>query len=170
MRRFRRRLFLGSGLAWVVSAFASSRAAPRQSRSLSELTLKAYVDVLIPADEMTPSASALRVDEQLLTAGKDNLNYRRLLDLGLDWLNTQSRADFGGSFSDISEEKRDAVVRQAATAAYGTLPRVFFERTRADAFSFYYSRPESWRGIAYYRGPPQPLGLLDYARPPRKQP
>ena len=153
----------------MVSAAAPSRAASRQSPPLADLTLKAYVDALIPADETTPSGTALDVDKQLLIVAKRNRSYLRLLELGLDWLNTQSRTDFGGSFPELNEGKREAIVRQAAAATYGTLPRVFFERTRADAFSFYYSRPESWRGIAYYRGPPQPLGFLDYAKPPRKQ-
>ena len=58
-------------------------------------------------------------------------------------------------------------MRQAAAAANNTLPRVFFERTRGDAFFHYYGHPESWRGITYYRGPPQPLGFLDYDQPPR---
>ena len=153
----------------MFSALAPSRAAPRQSPPLAELALGAYVDVLIPSDETTPSASALGVDKQLLIVAQGKRAYQRLLELGLDWLNTQSRTDFGGNFADIDEGKREAVVRQAAAAAYNTLPRVFFERTRADAFSFYYSHPESWRGIAYYRGPPQPLGFLDYTKPPRKQ-
>lgn len=153
----------------MFSALAPSRAAPGHSPSLSDLTLKAYVDVLIPADEMTPSGSGLGVDKQLLIVANSKPPYQRLLDLGLDWLNNKSLADFGRSYPDLDEGKREAIVRQAAAAAYNTLPRVFFERTRIDAFSFYYSRPESWRGIAYYRGSPQPLGFLDYAKPPRKQ-
>lgn len=169
MRQGRRRFFIGSGLAWLLSRVTPSRAAAQRSPALADATLKAFVDVLIPSDEITPSASALDVDKQLLTVAKAKRAYQRLLEQGLDWLNTQSQADFGGNFPELSEGKREAIVRQAAAAAYNTLPRVFFERTRADAFSFYYSRPESWRGIAYYRGPPQPMGFMDYAKPPRKQ-
>ena len=169
MRQGRRRFFIGSGFAWLLSRVTPSRSAGQRSAALEEATLRAFVDLLIPADEITPSASALGVDKQLLTVANGKPAYQRLLELGLDWLNTQSRADFGGNFPELDEGKRETIVRQAAAAAYNSLPRVFFERTRADAFSFYYSRPESWRGIAYYRGPPQPLGFMDYARAPRKQ-
>ena len=169
MRQGRRRFFIGSGLGWLLSRVTPSRATAQRSAALADATLKAFVDVLIPSDEIAPSASALGVDKQLLTVAKGKRAYQRLLELGLDWLNTQSRSDFGGNFPELNAGKREAIVRQAATAAYTSLPRVFFERTRADAFSFYYSRPESWGGIAYYRGPPQPLGFTDYAKPPRKQ-
>jgi Gluconate 2-dehydrogenase subunit 3 len=152
----------------MLSRVGPLRAATPQSPTHTGFTLKAYVDVLIPADE-TPSASALDVDKQLQTVAKGKPDYQRLLELGLDWLNARAQSSFGANFPDLNEEKREAVVRQAAAAPYNTLPRVFFERTRADALYFYYSRPESWRGIAYYRGPPQPLGFLDYAERPRKQ-
>jgi hypothetical protein len=87
--------------------------------------------------------------------------------LGLEWLNKQARAGYGRDFPLLDEGSREEVVRQAEAAGYDTLPRVFFERTRADAFFHYYGRPESWRGMAHYRGPPQPLGFMDYAQPPR---
>jgi hypothetical protein len=94
-------------------------------------------------------------------------DYHRLLERGLDWLNTQAQFKHGRNFAQLDEPSRDAIVGQAATAGYGTLPRVFFEQTRADAFFHYYGHPESWRGIVQYRGPTQPLGFLDYAQPPR---
>ena len=152
---------------WVLSRVVPSRAASLQSPRLADSTLRAYVDVLIPADE-TPSATALDVDKQILVVARGHRNYQRLLDLGLDWLNMQARAKHGRNFPELAEGDREAVVRQAADAPNKTLPRIFFERTRADAFHFYYGRPESWRGIAHYRGPPQPLGFMDYAEPPRK--
>jgi hypothetical protein len=89
------------------------------------------------------------------------------LSFGLDWLNKQARAGYGLDFPALDEGGRDAIVRQAAAAGLDSLPRVFFERTRADAFFHYYGRPESWRGMAHYRGPPQPLGFMDYTQPPR---
>ena len=146
---------------------APARAAALQPPPLAGLTLKAYVDVLIPEDE-TPSGTALGVDQQLLIVAKGKLAYQQLLELGLEWLNTRAQADYRGNFADLDEEKKETIVRQAAAAPDNTRPRVFFERTRADAFYFYYSRPESWRGIAYYRGPTQPLGFMDYADAPRK--
>lgn len=166
MRKARRRFVIGSALACVLSGVAPSRAASGPSLALAEATLRAYVDVLLPADE-TPSGTALGVDVRLLAVAKQREDYRRLLDWGLDWLNGQARAHYRRDFPELGEAEREAVVRRAAAGGYGTPARVFFERTRADAFTHYYARPESWRGIVQYRGPPQPLGFADYAEPPR---
>lgn len=169
MRETRRRFFVGSALIWALSRVAHSRAAmPRSSASHADATLAAYVDVLIPADQ-TPSGTALGVEKQLLAAASERHDYQRLLGWGLDWLNDQAQARYGRSFAESDESSRDAIVAQAAEAAYNTSPRLFFEWTRTKAFFYYYARPESWRGITQYRGPTQPVGFLDYALPPRTQ-
>ena len=54
MRVTRRRFFVGSALGWVLSRMRPSSAASLQLPPLADTTLRAYVDVLIPADE-TPS-------------------------------------------------------------------------------------------------------------------
>ena len=166
MRQARRRFFIGSALVGALCRIAPSFAAAPPLPRLADATLGAYVDALIPADE-TPSASALGVDKQLLAAAAGAPGHRRLLDAGLDWLNTRSRARYARPFPELDERGREAIVGEAAAAGYGTLPRVFFERTRAAAFFHYYGRPESWRDMAQYRGPPQPLGYMDYTQPPR---
>lgn len=167
----RRRFFVGSALGGALSWMRPARAAPVASVESfappvrADATLRAYVDVLIPADE-TPSGTALGVDSKLLAAAKRQSDYQRLLDLGLDWLNRQARAGFGRDFPSLGEGEQQELVSQAAAAGHDTLPRVFFEWTRADAFFHYYGRPESWRGIRHYRGPPQPLGYLDHTEKP----
>ena len=166
MRQARRRLFIGSALVGALCRITPSFAAAPPSPRLADATLGAYVDVLIPADE-TPSATALGVDKQLLATAAGVRGQQRLLDAGIDWLNTRSRARYARPFPELDERGREAIVGEAAAAGFGTLPRVFFERTRAAAFFHYYGRPESWRGIAHYRGPPQPLGFPDHAEPPR---
>lgn len=171
MRLARRRFFFSSALGWLLAKLLPARAGPVLGSSppaptAGDAALRAYVDTLIPADE-TPSGSALGVDEQLRVVASAQPNYRRLLESGLAWLNRQSRADFGRDFVELDENEREAVVSQAAAADFRTLPREFFERTRADAFFHYYGRPESWPGIRYYHGPPQPLGFMDYTEPPR---
>lgn len=165
MRQARRRFLIGSALVGTFSRMAPSLAAT-PSAEIADATLRAYVDVLIPADE-TPGATALGVDKQLLATGARERGHQRLLEAGVDWLNTRARARYGRAFPELDEPGREAIVGDAAAAAFGTLPRVFFERTRAAAFFHYYGRPESWRGMAHYRGPPQPLGFPDYTEPPR---
>ena len=147
MQLTRRRLFIGFALGWVLSRVLPARAASPWPSQLAESTLRIYVDVLIPADE-TPSGTALDVDRQLLLVAMGQRDYLRLLEQGLDWLNRRAR--------------------EKASGRHNTLARVFFERTRADAFFHYYGRPESWPGIARYSGPPQPSGFMDYMLPPDK--
>lgn len=172
MRLTRRRFFVWPALGWAVSRVLPAHAEPIIDTTPfallapAEATLRAYVEVLIPADE-TPSGTALGVDKQLRVVAKGQRDYERLLDLGLAWLNRQARSNYGRNFPELDESGREAVVARAAAADYMTLPRVFFERTRADAFFHYYGRPESWRGMRHYRGPPQPLGFMDYTQAPR---
>jgi hypothetical protein len=166
MRKARRRFVIGSTLACVFAGVPPARGAPGPASALAAATLRAYVDTLLPADE-TPSGTALGVDERLLALARQRQDYRRLLDWGLDWLNAQARSRYDRDFPQLDEAGRDALLRIAAASAYGTAPRVFFERSRADAMTRYYARPESWPGIVQYRGPPQPLGFADYAQPPR---
>jgi hypothetical protein len=129
-------------------------------------TVRAYVDTLIPADD-TPSGSMLGVDARLRGVTRGQPDYRRLVELGLGWLNAQARASFGRDFVQLDAAGRETVVGRAASSAFDTLPRLFFERTRATAYFFYYGQPASWRGMRGYRGPPQPQGFVDYAKPPR---
>jgi hypothetical protein len=165
MQLTRRRMFIGIALGWVLSRVLPSQAASPWPSRLAESTLRVYVDVLIPADE-TPSGTALEVDKQLLLVAMGQRDYLRLLELGLDWLNRRAREKYGRSFPELDEDGQEAVVREAASSNHNTLARIFFERTRADAFFHYYGRPESWPGIARYSGPPQPSGFLDYIHPP----
>ena len=164
-RRFLVRSALISVLSKVVPALAVSPPAQTSPR-VADATLRAYVDVLIPADE-TPSGTALGVDKQLLAVAAGKPPSQRLLDSGLEWLNDQARAKYGRNFPELEQGVREEIVHEASAAAEGTLPRVFFERTRTSAFFYYYGHPESWRGIRQYRGPPQPLGFSDYMQPPR---
>lgn len=122
-------------------------------------TLCEYVHVLIPADE-TRSGTALGVDKRLLAVAKGQDAYQRVLDLGLDWLKRQAQLAYGRDFPALDEGARDTIVQRMATANFNTRPRVFFGRTCADAYFHCCGRPERWRGIARYRGPPQPLGFM----------
>src|SRR5215470_3921911 len=124
MRQARRRFFVESALLCALSRVTPTRAALPRSIPLPEATLRAYVDVLIPADE-TPSATALGVDKKLLVMAKGRPDYHRLLALGFDWLNTQAQFKHGRNFAQLDETSRDAIVGRAAAAGHGTPPRVF---------------------------------------------
>jgi len=90
----------------------------------------------------------------------------KLVRAGCQWLEQQARQRGQPAFAELNEQDRVAVVGLAENATAKSLPRVFFEYTREDAFFFYYGRPESWTMLDY-PGPPQPLGFTDFARPPK---
>ena len=173
MRLTRRRFCLTPALAGLFSRVLPAYAAPVTKgtdippSAVLDSTLRAYVDALIPADE-TPSGTALGVDGQLRRVAAGQPDYQDLLNRGLAWLHERAHVAYGRSFPELDEASRDGIIRQAATAHHNTLERMFFERTRADAFFHYYGRAESWRGIRHYRGPPQPLGFMEYTQAPRQ--
>jgi Gluconate 2-dehydrogenase subunit 3 len=128
-------------------------------------TLAAYLDTMIPADELGPGALELGVLEAIEAAAAQDAGYRRLLALGCAWLDQQA-AFFGAKeFGVLGDNERGRLVLFASEQAPGSLARRFFEITQNRAFRVFWARPEAWAGIGY-RGPPQPEGFLDYALAP----
>ena len=128
--------------------------------------LEAWCDTLLPADEFSPAASELGVASRVVEHALGNPDYLKLIRAGCHWLDRQARTRGGQSFAALDAPDREHVVRLAEQAAVKSLPRVFFERTRDDAFRFYYAQPESWT-MLHYPGPPQPAGFMDHTRPPK---
>jgi hypothetical protein len=161
----RRQLLKYSLLAALFGRLLPVRAARQESMPAMETTLRVWLDILIPADE-TPSASQLGVDRILLGKGREDDSYRQGLAYGVTWLDRQARALGKQDFLSLDDSERLAIAKRAAAAGLDTPQGQFFAVTRADAFRYYYARPEGWRGLAGYRGPPQPLGYMKYYRPP----
>lgn len=127
--------------------------------------LHIWIDTLIPADEVSPAASELGVSTQVTVKALGNPNYLKLIQAGCRWLDKQARTRGGKNFATIDVADRERVVRLAEQATAKSLPRMFFEHTRQDAFHFYYAQPETWV-MLNYPGPPQPHGFMDYVQPP----
>jgi hypothetical protein len=163
-RRFLR-VVLGTGLlAWSGVIFKKALW-PAPLSDTERAVFSAYLQTLIPADE-TPGAVELGVDRKLSVQVDADRAYLRLVRKGCAWLNEQARATGGESFPGLDGTERDVVVALAAQAPSDSLVRIFFDRTRLDAFSEYYADPQSWAGLPYARSP-QPLGFTDYQLPPR---
>ena len=152
--------FVGFGRLTVGSAVADSSVAS------GERTLAAYLDTLIPDDELGPGAVRLGVDKVFLAIAAKDQQARAYLEAGLPWLDEQARKTGGAAFTDLSDTEREAVVAAATEAELESLPRRFFEATRSGAFLHYYAHPQAWAAIGY-DGPPQPQGFTDYASPPK---
>ena len=119
---------------------------------------------MIPED-ISPSASQLKVAPDLIRKAKQETGFERLLILGSEWLNKQSQDQRQQQFENLDEATRIAIVKTAEQSAERSLPRVFFSAVQHYAFEIYYAHPETWVSLGY-AGPPQPVGFPDYAKPP----
>jgi hypothetical protein len=108
------------------------------------------------------------VPAQVVAQAATNELYQSLLIKGCAWLDEQARQYSVEHFVVLDADHREQVVHLAANAARRSLPRVFFERTRREAFFYYYAHPQSWHGLGYHR-PPQPLGFMDYVAAPSRR-
>ena len=160
----RRGLLKWSTVVWGLSRLFPVRAASTVVKPVSGATLGAWLDTLIPADE-TPSATQLGVDRMMLAAARTDPDYRIVLDFGRKWLDAQARSRGVRDFAALDMAGREAIITLAAGAGEDAPEYHFFLSMRQEAFAFYYARPESWPGLGY-RGPPQPLGHMDYTQKP----
>lgn len=150
----RRRLLKAAGAFFSLHAlgigFAEAASSPSK---LERATFAAFLNVLIPRDALSGSATDLGVDAKLWLFSQHDPQYRHLLELGCLWLNQTG----GPAFSELSEGQRIAVTRWMSTSDWNQVPRRFYELTRQLAIETYYSDPASWAGLPLQR-PPQPFG------------
>ncbi len=168
--RFGRRRFLGISLTLGLLTHARELLASVVKRGGpgddSFSALAPYLDILIPADRWSPSATELAIDRRLIDRAAGNPGDRRLLAEGCQVLDLAARGLGAADFVSLPEASRERLVTRLAAATAGSPPRIFFETTRTDAVVHYYARPESWAELGY-DGPPQPAGFPDHDRPPR---
>ena len=145
---------------YIPGTFASTFVTKQALRSLP-----AFLDTLLPEDE-APSASRLGIDKGLVEHAAGIENYLRLLQLGCQWLDQQASAGNNVEFWQLDPQGMEDIVATAEQAPEGLIQKMFFDRVRADAFTFYYSNPASWVALGF-AGPPQPGGYLDFAAPPK---
>jgi len=124
----------------------------------------AFLDLLIPEDDVSPSASQAGVDAAILADAQEDRQLARLVELGVRWLDAEARRDGAPAFHQMAEDRQLLVVSISERQRKGSVPRVFFENMRHQAFGHYYADPRSW-GALGYDGPPQPKGFMDYAQP-----
>lgn len=165
----KRRQFLSLGLQSIpLLTMRSVFSAQPTSLSLKYDTLLALIDTLIPEDDLTPSASRLGLDRQLVHHAQSFENYMALIALGCQWLDDRAQADQHVSFQHLVEAQRHSIVALAERSLPGSIPRQFFDHVRADLFTFYYSHPDILPSLGL-QGAPQPYGYPDYTRAPRKK-
>ncbi len=117
----------------------------------------ALCDVIIPADEKSPSASALHVhefiDEWISAPYPDQQRDRTLILDGLAWIDAEAGRRFTKDFAELNAEQQtricDDICFLAAAAQQLTTPARFFARFRDLTAGGFYTTPEGMRDIGY---------------------
>ena len=125
-------------------------------------TLRIAADLMLPADDRSPSGSALNldafIDEWVSAPYPDQQRDRRLVLSGLAWLDAESNMRFGRGFAAANDSERRAIFDSIAFRAkvqpgYGR-PAIFFARLRGLMLGGFFSRPEGMKDIGYIGNTP----------------
>ena len=117
-----------------------------------EEIIRFFVDALLPADELTPAASALNVHNQILNDATHNPALALLIANGCEWINQSFT-----SFTSLDSMQMERLLLAMSKAEWDTGPRNFYHEMRDRAVMYYYADPKAWVGSVINR-PPQPIG------------
>ena len=131
--------------------------------------LRIAADLMLPADDRSPSGSALHldafIDEWVSAPYPDQQRDRRLILSGLAWLDAESNARFGHGFAAATDSERSAIFGSIAfktkVAPGYARPALFFARLRGLMLGGFFSRPEGMKDIGYIGNTP----MMSYPGP-----
>ena len=133
-------------------------------------TVASLCDVILPADERSPSASQLKVpdfiDEWVSAPYAAQRQDRKVILNGLIWLDAESKRRFGRGFAGLSDSQKqriceDICLVQRAAPKFKE-PARFFQKFRHLAMSGFYTTPEGMKDLQYLGNVP----LLKFEGPP----
>lgn len=116
-------------------------------------SLASVVDTLLPADDVSPSASALGVDRDIADFVADNEMMTRLFVAALDWMDNLGDEPF----HNLPLSQQVEVLTFMESADFNAVPGRFYHILRALAVEFYYARAEAVAGLPLDAAP-QPNG------------
>lgn len=117
----------------------------------------ALADVILPADDLGPAASTLRVpdfiDEWVSAPYPHQIHDKGIVIPGLDWLDAESNKRFNALFVALKPEQKTAICddicyTQTAKPEFKKAAQ-FFSKFRSIAAAAYYATPEGWKAIGY---------------------
>jgi len=119
-------------------------------------TTAAFCDIILPADERSPAASAVGVpdfiDEWVSAPYPQQQEDRASILTGLEWLEEQSLERFGSSFASATEPQKtevvDAIARPTATAELADQAQ-FFRRFRYLTVGAFYTTEAGIEDVGY---------------------
>lgn len=134
-------------------------------------TVTALADVILPADDLGPAASQLRVpdfiDEWVSAPYPKQQSDRGTVLNGLRWVDEESNRRFKETFADLNLKQQqiicDLLSKQDHTDSELKKAAAFFRTFTSLSMGAYYSTPEGWKAIGYtgnvpsatFAGPPQ---------------
>jgi hypothetical protein len=140
--------------------------------------VKSICDVILPADEFGPAASAVGVpefiDEWVSAPYPDQQKDRPVIIEGLAWIDEESKKRFSKPFHELDENSQFALCDDIcdpdkAAPEFKKAAR-FFEKLKTLASGGYYSTQEGWKAIGFVGNlatatfdgpPPEVLKQLD---------
>lgn len=168
MVTFKRREFLKStGLVGVISLinpWLKMAIGSDKDTSIDLSALQTYIDLLLPEDRL-PGALQLGADKVILKKAKQDERYAKAIYRGVNWLNFVAKKLNTPDFASVSVESQLKIVALSERSQIATLPNLFYLTVRQDVFQYYYAHPEILKYF-YYARPPQPLGFVDFTKPP----
>jgi hypothetical protein len=124
---------------------------------VARLTTAALCDLIIPADEHSPAASAVGVvdfiDEWISAPYPQQRADREALLPGLVWINTEAMRRFRKNFADLDTAQKSAIADDICSAANAKAefagPAKFFARFRDLTAGGFYTTPVGMKDIGY---------------------
>ena len=125
-------------------------------------TLRIAADLMLPADDRSPSGAALNIDafiDEWISAPYPVMQAdRELLISGLAWLDAESEHRFSKNFAQASDAERrqvfDLVAWKTKVQPDYARPAEFFVRLRTLMIGGFYSLPEGMKDIGYMGNAP----------------
>ena len=121
-------------------------------------TVSTLADILIPAEDEHPAASALGVpqvlDEWISAPYPAQRQHRTIILSGLVWIEQEAQRRFDTKFTDCKQEQQLSIIDDIAhpgalTDPRFTRPAEFFDGMRRLVVGFYYTTPQGTMELGY---------------------
>lgn len=141
---------------------------PRLLTDVEKRAVTALADVIIPADEFGPAASAVGVpdfiDEWVSAPYEPQQKDLEVIRKGLAWLDAEARKRSGKVYAEAAPAQQTALLDEIVKASTEANKAAFsfFKLFRDRVAGGYYTTPEGWKAIGYVGNVPQ----AEFAGPP----